>query len=375
MICTKNQTHYHQPLTQQQGATTLIMSVILLVSISLTTLFTARSSVIALRLDANEFRAKQAFEAAEAGLNHGLTYVLNNGADQNNDNAIDTLPGYTFSSGNGSSYSVTLTDTSSSGDFTQILVTAVGLSDDGTGRRTLSQELTLSKTLSLAPNSALTSHGNVHVQGSANAITNLETNNTIWSGGNVTFGGAGSTETSSGNCSALPCSDVNAGSSTGDPALAAISDEAFFQNFFGMSRAQTRARADLMVSGDPSDPTAGYNFTNISASVSGVTGAFIWVDGSAQINGGIQIGTPTEPVVMVIDGNAHLGGNVTIYGLVYISNDWKHGNGNLHIVGAAIIEGDYESAGNPNTRFDSTVLAATNTIGRMTPVAGSWKDF
>lgn len=360
---------------KQTGATTLVMSIILLVSVSMTTLFTARSSVMELKINANELRTQQAFEAAEAGLNHGIAYVLSAGADQDSDGSIDTLADHTFSTGNGSSYSVALSDISATSNFSKIRVTATGRSDDSTGTRVLTQDVQVVQTLALYPNSALTGLGSVHIQGSANAITNEETEHTVWSGGNVTFGGAGSTYSTAGGCSALPCADVNDGSTTGDAALAALNRDQFFSNFFGKSKAEVRADADVEVAADLSDPLTTYSFSNVSGSVAGLTNKLIWINGSAQINGNTQIGTADDPVIVIIDGNAKFGGNSTIYGLVYITNDWKHGNGVFNIRGAAIVEGNYESSGNPNTEFDSTVLAETNSIGTLATLAGSWKDF
>lgn len=360
---------------KQSGATTLVMAIILLVSISMTTLFAAKSSVISLKLNANELRTQYAFEAAEAGLSHGVAYVLDGGADQDNDSAIDSITAHSFSAGNGSSYQVALTDESSTSDFTLIRVTSTGTSDDLTARRVVTQLVQLVPVVSTFPNSALTSHGAVHIQGSANAISNTESDHTVWSGDNVSFGGAGSTDSPSGGCSALPCVDVNNGSLSGDPALAGMSDEQFFENFFGRSKTEVRADADMVIAGDPSDPTTTYSFANVSASVDGVNNQLIWIDGSARINANAQIGTADDPVVVIVDGNAQFGGNATIYGLVYITNDWKHGNGGFNIQGASIIEGDYESSGNPNINFDSTVLANTKLVGKFAVLAGSWKDF
>ena len=52
----------------QNGAATLLVAVVLLIAITLATFFAARVNIEEQRISANDYRAKEAFNAADAGL-------------------------------------------------------------------------------------------------------------------------------------------------------------------------------------------------------------------------------------------------------------------------------------------------------------------
>lgn len=76
---------------RQTGAATLFMTLIMLLVAGLVLLYTSRGAIMEQRLSANEIRSKQAFAAANAGLEHAFSYMANGGIDQNNDNNVDSL--------------------------------------------------------------------------------------------------------------------------------------------------------------------------------------------------------------------------------------------------------------------------------------------
>lgn len=59
----------------QRGAATLFMTVVLLLAVGLIALYTNRSAIMEQRLSANEIRSKQAFAAANAGIEYALAYL------------------------------------------------------------------------------------------------------------------------------------------------------------------------------------------------------------------------------------------------------------------------------------------------------------
>jgi len=59
----------------QQGAATLLVSIVLLIAITLITLFAARVGVMDQRISGNELRHKEAFSSAEAGLEQAAAYL------------------------------------------------------------------------------------------------------------------------------------------------------------------------------------------------------------------------------------------------------------------------------------------------------------
>lgn len=70
--------HHFRDLQRQGGVVTLAIGVLLLVLITMVTLFGSRIQVQEQRISANDYRAKEAFAAAEAGVSEGLEYLKAN---------------------------------------------------------------------------------------------------------------------------------------------------------------------------------------------------------------------------------------------------------------------------------------------------------
>ena len=102
----------------------------------------------------------------------------------------------------------------------------------------------------------------------------------------------------------------------------------------------------------------------------------IWVAG--DLTGvATDIGSPTEPVLLVINGNLQFtvtGAN--IYGLVYArTNDWDT-RGPGQIIGASVAEGRISGNATTTFAFDPTVMQRLRwNTGSFVRVPGSWKDF
>ncbi|OUR73995.1 hypothetical protein A9Q78_01895 [Methylophaga sp. 41_12_T18] len=62
----------------QQGAATLVVSVVLLLILTLVTIYAARVGLQDQRISGNDYRAKKAFSAAQAGLDYGEAFIQNN---------------------------------------------------------------------------------------------------------------------------------------------------------------------------------------------------------------------------------------------------------------------------------------------------------
>jgi len=65
---------------KQKGAAVLLVSIVLLVGVTLITIFAARVGVMDQRISGNEYRHKEAFMAAEAALEQGAAYLQKNPA-------------------------------------------------------------------------------------------------------------------------------------------------------------------------------------------------------------------------------------------------------------------------------------------------------
>jgi len=65
----------HKPIIKQQGAVVLFTSIILLIGVTLITIFAARVGVMDQRISANEYRHKEAYATAETGLEQAHAYI------------------------------------------------------------------------------------------------------------------------------------------------------------------------------------------------------------------------------------------------------------------------------------------------------------
>lgn len=217
----------------------------------------------------------------------------------------------------------------------------------------------------------------------------------LTAGGNVMIGGNASVSMGEG-ADANPYSNVAvqsagtatvSGSGTIPPPGVALQSTAFpgFEAIFGLPPAKLQPQATI---------TATYtaNTTTNPAEVpSGTVGQMIWLTAKASGvkkdiaftgsgAGGYTIGSPSQPVLLVVDGNLNLN-SVTIYGAVYITGAFRNQGGSL-IQGAVLVEGTAETdifgTGSVGTKIDYSlsVLRNLNRNQNMFPfrfVKGSWR--
>ena len=385
-------------LLRQRGAATLITSLVLLVTMTIVTIFVARSIVMEQRIYSNEYRSKQAFEAAEAGLDYGLKFVLDYGVDRDKDDVLDTVMSAVTTLPNGSDYMVTLSEINPPGDMTRIRVTSTGRSDDDTSIRKVSQVIGLLPAFPSVPGNPMTTKGSVVING-AGEVINPEGNATIWTGSNsVTFSGA-SGKTSIPDPS-NPGQLIDSSNSTvtgldivmNDTNLSSMTDDQFFKNFLGVDK-NTYQNGYATLAVDGANVNNAWN--DASPGTDLARREIIWVDGDSDFSGNTTVGctatvagnTPTteanciaaggqvKPVIMVIDGNLQGSGTVKVFGLVYITGDFQ-GSGNLDVTGAVIMEGGVTGSGALDVRYSSSVLKqAGDTLGPPATIAGTWRDF
>ena len=106
---------------------------------------------------------------------------------------------------------------------------------------------------------------------------------------------------------------------------------------------------------------------------------FFYVTGDCNLN---SVGSPTSSVIVIVDGDLQLNGNLDIYGMIFArSNDNSQevtGNGNVKIFGALVVEGDVNTTGSLDIIYDSTATSQDpNRIppgARFGKVTGSWLD-
>jgi hypothetical protein len=105
-----------------------------------------------------------------------------------------------------------------------------------------------------------------------------------------------------------------------------------------------------------------------------------YVTGDCDLN---SIGSPTAGVILVVDGEVSINGNVDFYGMLFARSNNNtasvRGNGNVKIFGSLVVEGDVNITGSIDVVYDPT--SATGNAGGVIPdsvrfgrVTGSWLD-
>ncbi len=379
---------------RQAGFASLMLTLSLLFGVTIVTLTTAKSILMEQRMSGNELRTEQAFEASEAGLDRALDYLTNGGLDQDGATGTDTLA--TTTQINGSRYTVDFCKSTvaasadgspcdnidanrSDVDDSDVLVYSQGWSGDGVAHQHLVQLMNKGPALADPPNVPLTTKGSCVINGSGD-ITNPEGNATIWSGHAVTVTNANfktniphPNPDPSASCYSQSLGCLIESSNVAyigldvidqDSNLSTLTGDLYFKNFFGK------------LPTDYKNDHVSLELTAANASnADGVNKEVIWIDGDTTFTGNIAIGAqPDLPSIVIIDGNLSGAGNVTINGLLYITGNFT-ATGNYTVYGAVIVEGNSAATGSLDIIFDSALLAHANYTGKMSVVAGTWRDW
>jgi len=403
---------------QQRGAASLIVSLLILALITFVTIYTSKTIIQEQKISANDYRSKQAFEAAEAGLGLAINYYSEDpDVDSNNvlDGLVDTsgdgagdwnldTDGDTVNDSHtyivGGSNRVIVTATDLSDNMTILRITSQGFSFDNTATRTLVQDISTVNPLPNTPNNPFTTRSTVLITGAA-TIHNPEGHSTIWSGGNVDLGSNNATATEvadvtdpdypgcmdyawthPSHCSVIQSSNrVTVGLDVieNDSNLANLSNTGFFENFFGVP--PTNFRESMVTL----DTTA----ANANTDVQLATNEIIWVEGDTAFSNNTTVGCKTvvtggnicanantKPSIMIINGNATFSGTVQFYGIVYVTGSITiTGSTTVHgaLVGASTVSN--ATGGSLDIWYNSDLLERVKRNGPLGSSAGSWRDF
>lgn len=386
---------------RQNGFITMAVSLGILMLSTLVVFNVASTILLEQRVVSNDSRAKQAFEAAEAGINAALTYlkqdpdrdgnlIIDPIFDTNNDGIGDS------NSADIGSGSVTVTTVDlSGGDLTPISITSQGFSDDFSATRTISYTLVNINPLPNSPQNPMTTRSGAIISGSAK-VYNPEGHSTIWSGSNVDLGSNNATTTQIPDMGSpgypacmdvsMTCALISSSNRTAlgvdvienDSSLAALTPDELFRNYFGMSPSAYRAS---MVTVDTIP-------ANLGTDVHLATHEVVWIEGNTNFNSvtvGCTVHVPgnnqctaanTKPSIVIVNGDASFQGTPKIYGILYITGNVSL-TGNTTVYGAMVVGGDMASSagGNFDIWYSSAVLAGTRFAGATTGSAGTWRDF
>jgi Tfp pilus assembly protein PilX len=249
---------------------------------------------------------------------------------------------------------------------------------DGESRATLHVIATLKSALPTAPAAALTARWGVDVGASSLGVFNNEPGSsgvTIHRGGgvNAVFDASsarlfGPTGTPGANTISAP-----------DNALHDLTPGRLFESTFGLREAAYREQPAAVIV----DCSATCNTATVRARALMNPGRVLWLTGNGglALDGSDDIGTPTVPVVLVVDGNVTFGGSGKVHGLVYVRTQgpghiWTAAGGATVIRGAVVTDGKLTGTPTADIVRDSDILRRLRTTtGSFVPLPGSWRDF
>jgi hypothetical protein len=411
--------HHYQTLHQQRGVTTILISVIMLFLVTLVVLTTSKTVLMEQKIASNMVRSEQSLEAAETGLQEALNYLssitdwttitaLSAGDAFNifDTDANGTVDSNTGTQADGSSYTLVLGAGSDlTADPLVIEIQSTGVSDDGVATRVVNRLIKFIDPVPFPLDNPILSGGGATISGSAD-VWNPEGHSTIWSGGSVNTGSnthiANPDDGSYPDCMETPmtCSLIASSTSTltgldvveQDSSLAALSDDDFFKNFFGMSKSEYK---NMMVSLEVSAGNITNEWDAASPGVDHAQNEIIWVDatsGDAMLNGNHVSGCETnstandaygnatclaaerKPSILIIDGNLKLVGNFDHYGIVFVTGK-IFGAGTARIEGSLVVGGEADTTGTLDVWFNSDMVKGAGQGNNWGGSDGGWRDF
>lgn len=398
----------------ERGSATLGVMMALLFGMTLIVFFVNRSTLVEIKTSANQFRAAKAMEAAEAGQEWVLAQL--NSISRVNATCVPIAPPFGAAStfkkqyldpdnnpatlaysgltpgciaaggtwncscptgtaapslaGTGSAFTVAFAPVGA--DPALVRVTSTGCASwpcsETSGMAKVEQILIFVPALQTPPAAPLTAKSNVNFGANAITVTNTDPST---NGITINAGGTINGMVNSSTITTTPGTPPQNSLVGGDTSLSSLSDDQMFRTFFGRSKETFRDAPSTTRISCPSNCTQ----TLLNTVEAGAT--TIWVTGDMDINSNAIFGGEASPIVLVVDGNIHLNGGLTIYGVVYSTDtEWNNtGGGNGTVLGAMIAEGSFVATGTPNPTYDPKVLQSLRgNNGHYVKVPGSWKD-
>ncbi len=399
-------------LPGKQKGISLVVTLMITVLLSLLALYGAGVLVLDTRSAANDYRYREAMAAAESGVDQGFS-LLN--ANRTNIAAVGAaawaactattpacLPVRADQSpqrpGDRTTWqfmqvSPALTTQPTSGGFTLFLLTpssgdasglifnivAIGGSEDGSSSVTVKQGVYFYPLVLGSVETPLAAASNIPLSGNYSIITNSNGGGSgipvsAWSDSAITPGGSFSSchkgEFTGGAC---PSGDALSKSGLTGPDMVG-NDPNFppdlFQFLFGVAESDYQQIKD--------QATVAADCSGLSAASSGLH----WVTGDC--NTSAAIGSASNPVLLVVEGNTTMNAGDQLYGLLYIfdpagGTPKLKANGNAHLHGAVIAHDgvDLQLNGGYVLEYDEDVLKNLKnspSARALARIPGSWSD-
>lgn len=220
--------------------------------------------------------------------------------------------------------------------------------------------------LATAPVAALTARESVDAGAAAIGLHNPD----ALSGGIVVHTG-GVLTSSNARVTTAPGGLAAAALAEQDSALRGSSSEHLFVSFFGLDKTAWKHQPAVTRLNCEDACSAAL----MQALESGRL--LLWIDGDLLLDGPATLGTPERPILVVASGAVRFRGSVRVHGLVYgASIGWNDAASGAMLRGAAISESGYAGDAAADFVYDAAILAALRgNSGSFARVPGSWKDF
>lgn len=373
--------HISNRMPRQRGVAVLMITVVLLLVMLVIVMYSTRSTVIELQLTNNALRSKQAATAADAALDFALAHYFQFGGDQNNDNVPDTLtipstlaPINTTASVAYCTPTSTLQNCTPASDLSSMRIIASGRSADGTAIHYATTLVSSQSAFGVNPRAPFIARGasSATLNGNLTVVNNIS-RLTIWTGTDIgSMSGSFQTRINIDGVNNQISSEktgnkffVGPDIVYNDHNLKNASTDDFFLGVTGTDRNKMINGADIKLSGtqtlgtDPSGDNWG--------------GKIIYVD-RATFDPNSNLGTPTKPVILIVNGNFELNGPNTVHGVVFANNLTK-ANGNAKILGSLIVNDVTGANGGFTIEASQSVLSGLSQITFKGQVRSAWRDW
>jgi hypothetical protein len=156
-----------------------------------------------------------------------------------------------------------------------------------------------------------------------------------------------------------------------DAPLAALSANGkLFDAVFGMDATTYRDQPGVL----RIDCAAGCTAADLVTPLADYPGRTLWIDGDLTLDNAAAFGTAARPLMLVATGTLTLSAAAQVTGFVFASNIvWQAGAGNAWAKGAMVAGNGFSATGNATIVYDADVLKAINLgYGSFVRVPGSW---
>lgn len=416
----------HSSLASQRGAAALMVTLLLFFVLTLVLAFANRHLVFEQRTATNQVRAAVAFEAAQAGVEWGLA-MLNSKERINSDCLPDNRSNATLwrelhlhynasthvqhstvgltaaclldgkqwrchcPSQGAAAVSLAQTDEPVPGFVVQLLETttpgqvhlhAKGCQSAGpdcwdmnseapAGQAQTHQQVHLALVggLRTPPAAPLTARGNISGQ-------TLGAHHFDAASGGVALHAGGSIQITAPQFSSVAGSSASQAVAALDADLSGLTPDALFTAVWGMGQVRWVAQTSV------EHLSCGHGVDCSAALLSAIAqrgNRLIWVAGDMLLDAGsnpLPLGSLSQPVLLVVQGQLVLRGAVQIVGAVYANElHWQQASSNAWLQGAAWSAGDVLTTGAPQFVWNSAVLDRLRwNTGSWAALPGGWSD-